>query len=184
VSRRGQVFGDPVKAPEFDRRGFEGWRQRWWRLTGFWPGVDRLGHLVRLEVGILEVTEVVQDWPPNIEAIRAVLPVTERNIFAYGGKIYSPSRGDLSRELIAHERVHFQQQGDLVDLWWEMFLADPEFRLTQEIPAHKAEYTEFCRNCKDRNRQVEYLRSLARRLSAPMYGGMIDFKQAMKAIRG
>jgi len=30
---------------------------------------------------------VVNDWPPNIEDIRAVLPVSERNIFAYGHRI-------------------------------------------------------------------------------------------------
>ena len=130
------------------------------------------------------MTEVVKDWPPNIEAIRAVLPVTEKNIFAYGGKIYSPSTVSLSRELIAHERVHFQQQGAEVDFWWQQFLLDPEFRLAQELPAHRAEYTEFCRNCKDRNKQVVYLRSLAKRLAAPMYGGIIGVKEAIRAIRG
>jgi hypothetical protein len=90
----------------------------------------------------------------------------------------------LSRELIAHERVHFQQQGELVDFWWSQFLADPEFRLAQELPAHRAEYTEFCRNCKDRNKQVVYLHLLAKRLADPMYGGIIGVKEAIKAIRG
>lgn len=126
--------------------------------------------------------EIVKGWPPNIEAIRAVLPVTERNIFAYGGKIYSPSGGPLSRELIAHERVHFAQQGDEVELWWENFLKDPEFRLAQEMPAHKAEYTEFCRWQKDRNKQMWFLRQLAKRLAAPMYGELIGVKEAMRKI--
>ena len=128
------------------------------------------------------MTEIVNDWPPNIDAIRAVLPVTERNIFAYAGKIYNPGGGEISRELIAHERVHFAQQGDCVDDWWEKFLADPEFRLAQELPAHRAEYTEFCRWQKDRNKQVWFLRTLGKRLAAPMYGGLIGVKEAMKKI--
>lgn len=130
------------------------------------------------------MTEIVEDWPPNIDAIRAVLPVTENNIFAYNGKIYSPSGGPLSRELIAHEKVHFAQQGKLYDLWWENFLDDPEFRLAQELPAHKAEYTEFCRWNKDRNKQMWYLRLLGKRLAAPMYGGLIGVKEAMRKISG
>ncbi len=71
------------------------------------------------------MTEIVNDWPTNIAAIRAVLPVTRGNIFAYGGKIYSPGSKTLAPELIAHEQVHFRQQGDDPDI-----LANGDIRIT------------------------------------------------------
>ena len=102
---------------------------------------------------------IVTDWPPNISLIRAKLPVTERNIFAYGGIIFNPGGIALSPELIAHEKVHFAQQRGLNrwwrrngdEVWWRRFLEDPEFRLQQEAEAHRAEYREYCRRHPDRN---------------------------------
>ncbi len=127
---------------------------------------------------------VVNDWPPNINEIRAVLPVTERNIFAYDGKIFNPGGGKLGPELHAHEAVHFEQQRVIgVEAWWVKFLADEKFRLAQEIPAHKAEYREFCKFNRDRNDQARCLRALGQRLAAPMYGGIITVNEAMKRIR-
>ena len=132
-----------------------------------------------------EWAPVVNDWPPNIDEIRAALPdVTERNIFAYDGKIFNPSGGKLGQELHAHEMVHFVQQAAIgVEAWWVAFLADPKFRLAQEIPAHKAEYRTFCKYNRDRNDQARFLRRLGQRLSAPMYGGIITTNEAMKRIR-
>lgn len=134
--------------------------------------------------------EVVDGWPPNIEAIRAVLPVTERNIFAYDHKIYNPGGGILPLELLAHEKVHFKQQDEFegdgaqgVVGWWDLFLESPTFRLSQEIPAHKVEHQVFCRYHKDRNQIAQHLRALGQRLAAPMYGGIITVNEAMKAIR-
>lgn len=128
--------------------------------------------------------DVVDDWPPNIEDIRAVLPVTERNIFAYGHTIYNPGGGRLPLELIAHEEVHFQQQAEEGPVkWWAKFLADPKFRLDQEIPAHRVEHRVFCKYNRDRNEQAQHLRRLGQRLAAPMYGSLLTVNQAMKAIR-
>ncbi len=128
--------------------------------------------------------EVVHDWPPNIDEIRAVLPVTSRNIFAYDNKIFNPSGVKLPQELHAHEAVHFKQQDVIgVEAWWVSFLGDVDFRLAQEIPAHKAEYRAFCKYNRDRNAQARKLRELGTRLAAPMYGGIITPGEAMKRIR-
>lgn len=126
---------------------------------------------------------IVHAWPPNIEAIVAVLPATANNIFAYDWHIYNPSKRTLGPELIAHERVHFHQQGQDSEGWWERFLADPEFRLSQELPAHIAEYREYCKRCHDRNQRYRFLHHLAQRLSSPMYGGLITKRDALKQIR-
>lgn len=137
------------------------------------------------------MTRIVNDWPPNIKSIRAVLPVTENNIFAYGGTIYNPGGRGLSRELIAHETVHFRQQAEFkkprwsrnsVESWWKKFLAEPEFRLEQELEAHREEYQEYCRRNKDRNRQVLFARLISKRLAAPMYGGLITAPEAQRKI--
>ena len=129
--------------------------------------------------------QVVVDWPPNIEAIREVLPVKEGNIFAHGGRIYDPA-GRLTpadHHLFDHEQVHFEQQTALgVNKWWELFLASPEFRLDQEIEAHVAEWRSFQRHNRDRNDRSRHLMVMARRLAAPMYGGIISVGDAKKAI--
>jgi len=127
--------------------------------------------------------EIVNDWPPNIDAIRAVLPVSERNIFAYGNKIYSPGCATLPRWLIEHERVHFVQQDCHPRSWWRQFLKSPEFRLEQELEAHRVEYRVFCQMNKDRNARSKYLQEMGRRLAAPMYGGIITAAEAIKEIR-
>lgn len=129
------------------------------------------------------MTEVVVGWPPNIEAIRAVLPVSEQNIFAYRNTIYNPGDGYLGPELIAHEEVHFRQH-ELYGLeaWWDKFLEDPKFRLDQEIPAHRAEYRKFCELNKDRNLRSRFLTILSKRLAAPMYGGIITASEARRRI--
>lgn len=127
---------------------------------------------------------IVQDWPPNIDQIRKVLPVTKRNIFAFGNRIYSPSSKTLPEWLIEHEKVHFAQQEDYgVRKWWTRFLKDPEFRLSQELPAHRREYQAFCQRYADRNMRSMYLQEIGRRLAAPMYGSIITAREAVKEIR-
>lgn len=129
------------------------------------------------------MTEIVNNWPPNIKAIRAVLPVTRDNIFAYGGKIYSPGAYKLDPALIAHERVHFGQQGADSDGWWERFLRDKKFRLAQEIPAHQAEWQHFLGLNPGRKQRRVRLKQMAKRLSAPMYGRLISTAKAKKVIQ-
>jgi len=57
------------------------------------------------------------------------------------------------------------------------------FGLAQELPAHRVEYFEFCKVNRDRNSQSMYLQQMARRLAAPMYGGIITVAEAIKEIR-
>jgi hypothetical protein len=125
---------------------------------------------------------IIQSWPPNIDQIRAVLPVSEKNIFAYGGTIYSPGSATLPAWLVAHESVHFEQQGRFPARWWKKFLKDEVFRLDQELEAHRVEWAAFRVLNRDRNTQAIYLSRMARRLSAPMYGGIITAAEARKEI--
>ncbi len=101
------------------------------------------------------MTVIFMEFPPNIDAIRAVLPLTGREIFAYGGIIYNPSGCRIGPELVAHEQVHFRQQGTRPKRWWKKFLAHTEFRMEQELEAHRAEYWAFCKINRDRNARVQ-----------------------------
>lgn len=131
-------------------------------------------------------------WPPNIKSIRAVLPVSERNIFAYGDVIYNPGGGELPAWLVAHEKVHFAQQRKLnrwyrrngAEVWWRRFLRDTQFRLEQEVEAHRVEYEQFKQHYADRNIRSQQLNEMAKRLAGPMYGSLLSLKHAKALIGG
>lgn len=129
--------------------------------------------------------EVVRERPPNFDKLVAVFPqcVEPGVIFAYGGKIYAPSETEISRELDAHERVHIERQGDDPDAWWDRYLVDKEFRLEEEVLAHRAEFKQFCRRQVDPvKRRREQIR-IAKKLSSALYGNLITSEAAELAIR-
>lgn len=118
--------------------------------------------------------------PPNYRAINAAFDVRGRPvIFTYGDTIFNPAKIKVTPALQAHEAVHSHRQGDNPGEWWERYIEDPEFRLNEEIPAHQAEYREFCRHHADTKRM---LHEIARRLSSSLYGKLIDFDEAVSVI--
>lgn len=104
-------------------------------------------------------------------------------ILTFNGKIYS--RDVIRRDLIIHEGVHWLQQKSFIGscIWWIHYCFSKEFRLSQEIPAHQAQYKEICLLIKDRNNQSKILRQLGESLSSPVYGNIIDLKDAIKIIK-
>jgi hypothetical protein len=88
--------------------------------------------------------------------------------------------------LLIHESIHSsQQEGNetIGKLWWQKYLQDSEFRASQELEAYAAQYGFIKVQIKDRNRQDKHLRELAKMLSSKMYGSIISFSEAMKAIK-
>jgi len=120
--------------------------------------------------------DIVVDYPPNIDEIRKVFPLTGQEIFAWGNQIYNPSGSKLPQWLIAHETVHKAQQGKDPQAWWDRYLIDPPWRFEQELEAHRVEYAHYCAAGFNRNRRRAMLKALARRLSSPMYGRIAPFK--------
>lgn len=127
--------------------------------------------------------KIIIDYPPNIEDIRKVFPLTGREIFTWGNTIYNSSDEHISNQLAAHEYVHCIQQGNDKEGWWKRYLIDTKFRFNQELEAHKAEYKEFCRPRPSRLRKRVCLKLMARRLSSPMYGRVVTFEKAKKLIK-
>lgn len=123
--------------------------------------------------------------PPNRDAIEArfgVLP--EGVIFTYSPHVYVPSGKPLSKALEAHEGVHLVQQANNPKAWWDAYLSDDEFRLAQELEAHRAEWRVLAASITDRNARVRGLRAVAQRLASPMYGGLVTVSEAVKLIGG
>lgn len=125
-----------------------------------------------------------------IDEIDAVFHVKDRPnmIYAWGDRIYNPSGNPIPPSLIAHERVHLSQHGqppfeEAIRQWWMLYLADPGFRFSQELPAHRAEYQKYCADHKSREQRNWMLRQIASRLAGPIYGKLVTFSEAMRAIK-
>ena len=129
---------------------------------------------------------IVRGTPPNYRAIVAVFPAAARHgvIFTYGTTVYVNGVPQIPTQLKAHEAVHSQRQGAYggPEKWWEHYLVDPEFRLTEELVAHRAEYRTLRHILQNRKQLAQNLDFIAERLSSPLYGAMITKQAAKKAI--
>jgi hypothetical protein len=120
---------------------------------------------------------VLHLFPPNYAAINRAFKVRGKPvIFCYGDTIYNPGRIKVPPRLHAHEEVHSRHQAMFGDpeVWWQRYIADPEFRLFEEIPAHRAEYRVA----------PELLEEIATRLCSPLYGSLVDFEKARALVDG
>lgn len=127
--------------------------------------------------------KIIHKRPPNFEDIVKVFPMADNYgvIFAFNGAIYSPSGGEIPYSLIKHEEVHCARQGGTEACaieWWEKYLKNMEFRYSEELLAHKAEYQACIENALNRNMKRRALKQVAKRLASPLYGRMVSRKQA------
>lgn len=129
--------------------------------------------------------KIVIDKPPIYDEIVAAFPQAKDRdvIFAWGGTIYNPGNIAVGPELMAHELVHGARQKDDIRGWWRRYIDDPMFRLKEEVQAHKAEFARAALGVKDRNRRARILSVTATRLSAPLYGGVISYQDALCLLR-
>lgn len=127
---------------------------------------------------------IIKAPPPNFEAILKVFDVKDKPIvFTYGDCIYNPTDGNIPPHLITHEDVHRQQQEVMgVEVWWDQYLADPKFRLEQEVWAYQAQYAHLKDKIKDKNLLFRFLHKLALDLSGEMYGKILSYTEARKLI--
>lgn len=134
--------------------------------------------------------KVVQAPPPIYDEIVAVFPGAARPgvLFCFGDKIYAPGlRSVIGPEFFAHEQVHGDRQGADVLGWWKRYLAEPAFRLEEELPAHVAEFKSLCEQQRYKWVSARAMRRtiaafVARKLAAPLYGNLITVEDAKKAI--
>lgn len=129
--------------------------------------------------------KIVVDKPPIWDEIVKAFPAVEHRacIFAWGGTIFNPGNITVGHELMAHELVHGARQKDDIRGWWRRYIDDPQFRLKEELQAHKAEFARAALGVKDRNRRARILSVTAQRLAAPLYGGVIAYQDALYLLR-
>lgn len=129
--------------------------------------------------------EIVKAWPPNIEAIRAALPLEgSQPVFAWGPTLFNPYGLHVDPHLVIHEATHAIRQEEVggPSAWWERYLADPQFRFDEEVLAFRHQYVSFCQFHKDRNRRARYLHALAKNLASPLYGSLATHAEALTKI--
>lgn len=121
--------------------------------------------------------------PPNFADIVARLPQARRPgvVFTYGRTIYNPFNGQLSTDLIHHESVHARQQGDDPEGWWDRYIEDRAFRLSQEIEAYSSQYA-FLKTHYSREKCRRMIGPMSTALSSPLYGNLISKREARVAI--
>lgn len=140
---------------------------------------------------------IVNDRPPMWDLIDKTFKVAGKPIlFAWGDRIFDPERVGVTREMHSHEEIHGERQmyykparedeakfnWQPVEQWWLRYIAEPAFRLAEEIPAHRAEYLSFCKRHRDRGACSKMLTYIASKLASPLYGGLITLAAARDAI--
>ncbi len=130
---------------------------------------------------------IVHERPPMWEEIAATFDVRGKPVvFAWGDRVFVPQGGDLHPSLLAHEAAHGARQGadeTSIRRWWTRYLADPTFRLDEEIIGHKAELGWLNAHSSGRNDRRRYLAIVATKLAAPLYGGLISVAKAKEILR-
>lgn len=124
---------------------------------------------------------VETSYPPNYSEILKHFDIKDRKtiVFTFGDTLHNPGGGNISPDLMAHEETHQRQQGKSPEDWWEKYLADPDFRLAQELAAYRVQY----RAIVGRPQKRAVLQKISKDLSGPMYGNIISRDQAKQLIK-
>ena len=136
---------------------------------------------------------VVSGLPPNIDEVDAAFHCRDQDVFySWGDRVFSSHGQVVPPALQAHEQVHCDRQlvhpGGVVG-WWRAYIEDPDFRLKEEILAHRAEYRWWVvRPDVDRpvtgfrSARLYHLTHIAKRLASPLYLNMIGLSEAKRLI--
>lgn len=133
---------------------------------------------------------IVNETPPNYADLIAVFPFARRpgTYFTYGRAIFIPNPTfgpdglTVSPWMQKHETVHADRQGRDPAGWWRRYVDDVEFRLAEELEAHRAEFAHFASDNRSLRRRM--LRHIAHRLSGPLYGNILTTHKAKRLITG
>jgi len=127
--------------------------------------------------------KIIVDYPPNFELIKAAFPLVKENVFAYAPDIYNPNKNYLDPIVIKHEEVHIKQQGDNPEQWWQRYIVDSAFRFSQEAEAYQDQYKNLQKLTKGRTKLFNWLHTLAKDLSSPVYGSICSYQEAFEVIK-
>lgn len=137
---------------------------------------------------------IKHEYPPNWEQIATYLPLladlkdpqtqVPRVVIAYAPYIYVPGAQVIPPDIFVRGSIHLKQQTVTplgVVHWWNEYLADPEFRLQEELEAYGAQLAMYN---KAPNRYFQHMKNvLAQELASEFYGRIISFGEAATKIR-
>jgi len=153
---------------------------------------------------MIDGVKISYEKPPIWDAVCVTFKINPRCYFTYGDTLYNPSKLPIPPEIIAHEKVHIEQQKATIlikhravgmstekpniiemnpALWWGKFLREPEFRIDQEAKAYGRQYEYICSVIKDDKTRTKYLEQLAESLSGPLYNSCVSKKEAVILIQ-
>src|SRR3990167_5474813 len=128
--------------------------------------------------------EIVHSRPLIYDKIIAAgMKPSDTVVYTVGNKLFNPSGARITDDILAHEETHEFQQGDNPDVWWDRYLIDQEFRVSQEAEAYGAQYAFICRQVRDREKRHKVLVELAYALSGDIYGRAIKHMEAYALIK-
>lgn len=120
-------------------------------------------------------------WDKVLARIGKPLPTA---CFTYGDTIYSLVDQQLDPGMMAHEEVHAEQQKKMgVDVWWDLYTTNKDFRLVQEVAAYRRQFVVY-RMALPRKVWRQLLRTLSKYLSGSMYGHLVSRTEAEQLILG
>ena len=115
--------------------------------------------------------------PPNFDKIVAAFPGAAKPMAS------TDNSSAIPYFLRAHESVHQSRQLEKgVERWWDLYIADVNFRYHEELLGHAAEYQSQIR-LGSRNLRRVLLKATAKRLTAPLYGYHVPMDQAITDLR-
>lgn len=128
------------------------------------------------------MTRIVTEFPPNYAELRARFNPGPGTVYAWGDTIYSPHAADLPADIVAHEEVHFAQQRACggPSAWWARYIAEPRFRLEQEVEAYRVQWS-MIRDMPRPERRAR-LAHICKALASGMYGSLVTKEQARQLI--
>lgn len=126
--------------------------------------------------------------PPNYQDLKKLFPNIDffdknaNTVITLGDTIHSNKR--LRNDMLVHEIAHIIQQKHFkggVDEWIRLCEKNRDYFLEIELEAYQAQYLYLSHVCDARSINDE-LDRLARDLSGPIYGYLVDFDTAKKLI--
>lgn len=135
--------------------------------------------------------KVIVAKPPMYDLLCEKFPIANKAVwFTFGNIIYNPGNAPVPPQIMAHEQVHCERQGNTVTDWWMLYMHDKKFRLVEELHAHRAEFKYLCEHNKDIDKPIKGYRSLrelfliktAQRLAHPVYNNMITVSEAKRQL--
>lgn len=124
------------------------------------------------------------DVPPNFKDIVKVFPhaADKGVLFCWNDIIFNPSGFAVGPSIVAHEKVHSKRQDGKAEDWWAKYLIDTEFRLKEELLAHTMEFLVASEGQTRHNRRGNLV-VVSKKLSSPLYGGMVSYNEAKELIK-